>query len=224
MRILVIEDEKRIAQNIKYIFYPLNYVVDLAFTGEDGLFKAESEDCDLIILDWMLSDISGIEICKILRKKNITTPILMLTAKSQLDDKVEGLEVGADDYLTKPFAIAELIARAKALIRRKSGGTQSPVITVADLTINTNTCIVKRKNKLIELAPKEYALLEFLAVNKGKVINRTELLNHVWGEEIDPMSNTIDVHIRYLRVKIDDPFKIKLLKTVKNKGYMLCIN
>ncbi|MBI5123056.1 response regulator transcription factor, partial [Candidatus Roizmanbacteria bacterium] len=155
------------------------------------------------------------------RKKN-TTPVIMLTAKSQLENKIEGLNVGADDYLTKPFEGKELLARIKALIRRQSGKTQSPLIKINRLEINTNTTAVKLNGNIISLAPKEYALLEYLAVNNGKVIDRMTLLHHVWGEDIDEFSNTVDVHIRYLRQKIDDDQVKKLIRTVKNKGYMLC--
>ncbi|MFA6532976.1 MAG: response regulator transcription factor [Patescibacteria group bacterium] len=222
MHILLIEDDIRIAANIKKFLIKESFLVTHVDNGEDALFQAETETYDVIILDWMLPDKDGPTICKSIRLKQNTTPILMLTAKSQVEDTVEGLTSGADDYLTKPFSFEELLARIKALIRRKSGTTQSAIISVNDLVIDTNLNTVKRSNKIISLSPREYSLLEYLAVHKNKTIDRITLLHHVWGEDIDPLSNTIDVHIRYLRKKIDDNFKKKLIRTVKNKGYILC--
>lgn len=222
MHILIVEDDDRIAKNIKKILESDNFKVTIAANGEDGLYQAVEETYDVIILDWMLPDQDGITVCKKIRQKKNTTPIIILTAKSQLENKIEGLNVGADDYLTKPFEGQELLARVKALIRRQSGRTQSPVIKIGHLEIDTNTTIVKMNRQVVNLAPKEYALLEYLAVNKGRVIDRMTLLHHVWGEDIDEFSNTIDVHIRYLRQKIDDNQEKKLIRTVKNKGYMLC--
>lgn len=222
MHILLIEDDIRIADNIKKYFEKKDFLVTHVENGEDALFQIETETYDVILLDWMLPDKDGLTICKLIRSKKNTTPILMLTAKSQIEDKVEGLTNGADDYLTKPFSFEELLARIKALIRRKSGTSQSPIITIGDLIIDTNQNTVKRSGKMISLSPREYSLIEYLAVHKDKTIDRLTLLHHVWGEDIDPLSNTIDVHIRYLRKKIDDDFKIKLIRTVKNKGYLLC--
>lgn len=221
MHVLIIEDDSLIANNIQKMLQGVGITSTIASTGEDGIFQAETETYDVIILDWMLPGKQGNEVCKIIRKKDNKTPIIMLTAKSQLDDKIEGLDTGADDYLTKPFAMEELIARVKALIRRKSGKTVSPILTVLDLSINTNTHEVKRGDKIIPLAPREYSLLEYLVSNKGKAVDRDALLHHVWGEHIDPFSNTVDVHIRYLRKKMDDKFAKKLIKTVKNKGYAI---
>lgn len=221
MHVLIIEDDKAIATNIQRMLQTVGMTSTISSLGEHGIYQAEIESYDVIILDWMLPDMEGIDVCKTIRKKQDTTPVIILTAKSQLEDKVEGLAVGADDYLTKPFAMEELIARVKALIRRKSGETQSPIINIADLSINTNTHQVKRGELVIPLAPKEYCLLEYLALNQGKAVDRTTLLHHVWGESIDAFSNTVDVHVRYLRKKIDDPFPNKLLKTVKNAGYAL---
>lgn len=224
MRALIIEDDKKIADNIKKMVGSINIVADTANRGEDGLYQAETEDYDVIVLDWMLPDTNGINLCKTLRKKGNKTPVLFLTAKSQLEDKIEGLEIGADDYLTKPFAMEELLARIKALIRRKSDSLVSPIITIKNLTINTNTCEVHIKENSINLSPKEYAVLEYLAFNKNRVVGRMEILNHVWGDNIDLFSNTVDVHIRFLRKKIEAPFGLKLIKTIINKGYMLCDN
>lgn len=221
MHVLIIEDDPTIGGNVQKMLQSAQITSTISFSGEQGMYRLETEKYDVVILDWMLPDIEGIEICRLLREKQDKTPIIMLTAKSQLEDKVEGLSTGADDYLTKPFAMEELIARVKALVRRKSGETESPLITVADLIINTNNHEVKRGDHIITLAPREYSLLEYLALNKGKTIDRITLLHHVWGESIDPFSNTIDVHIRYLRKKIDDNFSKKLIVTVKNAGYVL---
>lgn len=222
MHILIIEDDSVISRNLKKILENEKFQVTTAANAQDGLYQAVEESYDVIILDRMLPDEDGDAVCRKIREKNITTPILMLTARSQLEDKVEGLVSGADDYLTKPFAKEELIARIKALIRRKSGPSLSPVIKIGNLSINTNSAQVDRNGKVIKLAPKEYALLEYLALNKCKIIDRMTLLHHVWGEDIDSFSNTVDVHVRYLRRKIDSKSEKKLIKTVKNKGYMLC--
>lgn len=222
MHILLIEDDVRIAVNIKKFLIKESFLVTHVENGEDALFQIETETYDVILLDWMLPDHNGPTICKSIRLKQNTTPILMLTAKSQVEDTVEGLTSGADDYLTKPFSFEVLLARIKALIRRKSGATQPSTITVNDLVIDTNLNTVKRSGHLINLSPREYSLLEYMAVHKDKTMDRLTLLHHVWGEDIDPLSNTIDVHIRYLRKKIDDGFKVKLIRTVKNKGYILC--
>ncbi|MBI5122763.1 response regulator transcription factor, partial [Candidatus Roizmanbacteria bacterium] len=185
MHILIIEDDERIAGNIKKILESADFQTTIAANGEEGQYLAEEETYDVIILDWMLPDRDGIEICKKIRQKKNTTPVIMLTAKSQLENKIEGLNVGADDYLTKPFEGEELLARVRALIRRQSGKSQPPLIKIDRLEINTNTTAVKLNGNIISLAPKEYALLEYLAVNNGKVIDRMTLLHHVWGEDID---------------------------------------
>lgn len=222
MRLLIVEDDERIGKNIKKMLELEHYIVDLVHNAEDALYNAEIEEYDVIILDRMLPDKEGLEVCKTLKKNKNKSTILMLTAKTQLEDKLEGLDEGADDYLSKPFDMKELVSRVKALIRRKSGISQTPVIIIHDLKINTNLCEVERGGKLISLSPKEYSLLEYLARNPNKVIGRMEIMSHVWGEEIDELSNTVDVHIRYLRRKIDDRFNKKLIKTVKNRGYLLC--
>ncbi len=223
MHILVIEDDERIAANLKTILSKSGFQVTVSRNGEDGLFQAEEEGYDAVILDWMLPDTDGVVLCTKLRAKHNPVPILMLTAKSQVEDKVESLSSGADDYLTKPFNREELIARVKALIRRSGATKGSPLVRIKKLVININTAGVALNGRIVEMAPKEYALLEYLAVNKNKVIDRMDLLHHVWGEDIDPLSNTVDVHIRYIRKKLNDRNGI-LIKTVKNKGYMLCDN
>lgn len=222
MHVLIIEDDARIARNIKKMLESSDILATVAPDAEKGIYYSKSETYDVVILDWMLPDKEGIEVCRLIRSHNNTTPIIMLTAKSQLEDKIEGLSTGADDYLTKPFAMEELLARVNALIRRGGRESASPLIQIADLTINTNTREAERGGREIVLAPREYTLLEYMARNKGLAIERIALLHHVWGEDVDLFSNTVDVHIRYLRKKIDDGFSKKLIRTIKNKGYMLC--
>lgn len=220
MHILIIEDDPVIAANLSSMLKKSLINSTIVTTGEEAFYQIEVESYDGIILDWMLPDADGLKICQKLRSLGQTTPILMLTAKGGLEDKILGLEGGADDYLTKPFEFRELLARLKVLLRRRLGSSAKSLISVADLSLNLNNHEVKRGGKIINLSPREYALLEYLVLNKGKALDRLDLLHHVWGEEIDPMSNTVDVHIRYLRQKIDDPYKKKLLKTIKNKGYL----
>jgi len=212
MHILIVEDDKRLGENLQKILKEENIVSTLVGDGEGALYQVDTETYDAIILDWMLPDISGVNVCKKIREKNYPSPILILTAKSQVEDKVEGLVTGADDYLTKPFAKEELLARINALVRRTTGNSFSSILNASDLSINTSTHEVKRGNKIINLAPREYALLEYLVLHKGHAIERTNLLHHVWGEEIDSFSNTVDVHIRYLRRKVDDSFSQKLIR------------
>jgi len=221
MRILIVEDDNQIARNLKSMLESYLYVVEHVSRGEDALFQTETSNYDLIILDWLLPDREGIEICKTIRSKSIQTPILILTAKVQVENIVTGLESGADDYLTKPFSMDVLLARVKVLMRRKNTPLP-PLLKVGKLSLNTNTRIVKWENTFVNLAPKEYVLLEYLVINKCKALDRMEIMEHVWGETIDEFSNTVDVHIRYLRKKIDEPFKVHLIKTIKNKGYMIC--
>src|SRR3989338_8637164 len=196
MRILVVEDDIRIAKNVSKLLEEEGYVIDVCYMGDSALLKVDTEDYDVIILDRMLPDTVGVDIARHIRKEKIITPILFLTAMTQLEDKIEGFESGADDYLTKPFMGEELIVRVKALIRRNSVNIRNPEITIFDLTINTNSHRVVRSDNLIDLSPREYSLLEYLAFNKGKAQSRLDILSHVWGEEIDLFSNTVDVHIR----------------------------
>ncbi len=221
MRILLVEDDPRIADNIKVMLTRSSYAVDLAATGRAGQAMADSEDYDLVILDWMLPDVDGTVVCTALRRLGLTVPILMLTAKTQLEDIVEGLNAGADDYLTKPFQMQELLARVRALMRRQSLATLEPRITVADLVIDTNTNSVTRAGRRVPLSPKEYALLEYLGRHAGTTLSRLDLLTHVWDATMDVLSNTVDVHIRYLRQKIDPPGLTPLIHTIKGKGYLL---
>ena len=220
VRILVVEDERRLAQIIKRGLVEGGYAVDLAFDGEEGKFLAESEDYDLIILDLMLPKIDGLEICRKLRSEEIKTPILILTAKTTLDDKVAGLNSGADDYLTKPFAFLELSARVAALIRRsqKAPATQ---LTVADLVLDPTKHLVKRGGRQIKLTPKEFSILELLLSRKDEVVSRTVITEHVWDYNFDGMSNVVDVFVASLRKKIVDAGKNKIIQTVHGVGYRI---
>ncbi len=220
MRILVVEDERTLANLIKEGLEEENFSVDVAYDGEEGLFLAENEPYDAIILDIMLPKVDGIEILKQVRAKGIKTPVLMLTAKSSIEDKVLGLDSGADDYLTKPFSFEELLARLRAILRRAFGETDN-VVRVADLELNLNTHEVKRGGVKIELSYKEYALLEYLVLNKNKLLTRSQISEHIYDYEYDFDSNVIDVMIARLRKKIDKGFDRKLIHTVRGAGYMI---
>ena len=222
MRILVVEDEHRIANSIKKGLQLEKYAVDLAYTGTDGYDLAVTEEYDLILLDLMLPGMDGIQICMKLRQKQIHTPILMLTAKSQTDDKIEGLDSGADDYLTKPFSFEELLARIRALIRRPPNSL-SNVLTVRDISLNTLNFEVKRQNKLITLSGKEFSLLEYLMRHPGQIIKKDQIINHVWDYESNILPNTVEVYIKKLRQKIDNPFPKQkpLIHTVRGFGYKI---
>ena len=220
MKILVVEDEHLIATAIKKGLEQEHYTVDLAFDGETGFDLASSGDYDILLLDLMLPKMDGIEICKELRKLQIQVPILMLTAKSQIEDKVKGLNSGADDYLAKPFAFEELLARIRALARRPQTAA-SEILTVGDLSLNLSSYEVARQNKNISLSSKEYSLLECLMRHSDKILNKDQLIQHVWSYESDILPNTVEVYIRNLRQKIDKPFKTKLIKTVRGFGYKI---
>lgn len=220
MKILVVEDEHLIANAIKKGLEQEHYIVDLAFDGEEGLDLASNDGYDIILLDLMLPKINGIEVCQQLRQLQIHTPILMLTAKSQVEDKIKGLNSGADDYLVKPFAFEELLARIRALVRRPKK-TSAEVITVGDLSINLSTYEVTRQKKIITLSSKEYALLECLMRHTNKILSKDQLIQYVWSYESDILPNTVEVYIRNLRQKIDQPFKVKLIKTIRGFGYKI---
>lgn len=225
MRILVVEDEHRIANTIKKGLVQERFSVDVCYDGERGFDLAATEDYDLIILDLLLPGMDGISMCKQLRKKNIHTPILMLTAKGQTQDKVEGLDAGADDYLTKPFSFEELLARIRALARRPIL-TASLIITVGDLTLNSKAYTLTRAGKPIRLTGKQFSLLEYLVRNAGKILTKQEITNHVWDYDADILPNTIEVYIRNLRNKIDRPFPHTkpLIHTVRGFGYKISDN
>lgn len=222
MRILVVEDEHRIATSIKKGLELEKFAVDAAFDGTSGFDLASSQEYDLLILDIMLPEIDGLEICRRLRSQNIHTPILILTAKSQVQDKVAGLNLGADDYLTKPFSFEELLARVRALIRRPKQ-TLDTVLKLNDLSLNTQSFKVKRAGKEIILTSKEFSLLEYLIRHQGQIITKQQIINHVWDYEADILPNTIEVYIRNLRRKIDLPFKSlpPLIHTVRGFGYKM---
>lgn len=218
MRILVVEDNQRLTRNIQsYLQTEHRYIVDVAFDGNDGVDKAMKNEYDCIVLDIKLPGLDGLSICETLRKGNIATPILMLTSLSRDQDVIRGLDKGADDYLKKPFAMDELCARIRALLRRNAP-TAGPVLSSGSVQLDPNTATVKKGTKKISLAPKEFALLEFLMRNKGVVQSRETIIQHVWGEREDVMfSQTLDVHIAYLRRKVDRD----LIETVSGKGYLV---
>ena len=220
MRILLVEDEKDLASIVKQGLEEEGYVVDVAHDGEEGLYMAENFPADALILDIMLPLMDGLTVLSNMRKKGITTPVILLTARDALLDKIKGLDTGADDYLTKPFVFEELLARVRSLLRRK-GTVKEAVVRIADLEINTASHEVKRGGKAISLSAKEYALLEYLAYRKGNVVTRTDIVEHIYHEDTDMDSNVVDVYINYLRNKVDKDFKPKLIHTVRGAGYML---
>lgn len=220
MRILIIEDEKRLSDNIKKGLSEEGFALDVAFDGEDGQYMAQEETYDAIILDLSLPKIDGITLCRSLRRKGIRTPILMLTARTTLSDKVVGLDSGADDYLTKPFAFAELRSRLHALIRRSKRDT-SPTLTVTDLTLNPLKHTVTRNDKKLALTPKEFAILELLLRHKGEVVSRSSIIDHVWDYNFEGMSNVVDVFVANLRKKIELGAKNKVIHTVHGVGYTI---
>ena len=222
MRILVVEDEHKIANSIKKGLEQESYAVDVAYDGKDGFDLATTEDYDAIVLDILLPGVNGVELCRNLREKQIHTPILMLTAKGQIEDKVKGLNSGADDYLTKPFAFEELLARLKALARRPKNSIGS-VLTVADLSLNSLTYEVKRANTPVALSSKEFALLEYMMRQPNRILSKEQIIGHVWDYDADVLPNTVEVYIGYLRHKIDKPFKNNhaLIHTVRGFGYKI---
>lgn len=221
MRVLLVEDDKRIADFVAKGLRENSYAVDSAANGEIALYQASLNSYDVIVLDVMLPLKDGLTVCRELRKNHqINTPILMLTARDAIEDRIAGLDSGADDYLVKPFDFAELLARLRALLRR-SAGVRPPKIVVADLEIDTTAQKVRRGGREISLTTKEYALLEYLAREKGKVVGRAEIAEHVWDENFDVFSNLIDVYIRRLRTKMDENFERQLIHTRRGAGYIL---
>ena len=219
MRILVVEDDHTIAQAIKEGLEQETFAVDVAYDGEEGYLSASSEEYDLIILDLMLPGMDGLQIAKKLRAEKNHTRILMLTAKDRLPDKINGLNTGADDYMVKPFSFEELLARIKALLRRPHE-KKAEVMEAGDLKLDTIKKEVRRRGKIIPLSSKEYALLEYLLRNKGKVLSKNNIITHVWDFDADILPNTVEVFMTYLRAKIDKPFKgPKIIKTVRGFGY-----
>lgn len=220
MKILIVEDERHLATILKKGLEENNFLVDLAFDGEEGLFMAVEYPYDAIVLDINLPKVDGLTILDTIRQKKTTLPVIMLTAKGELADRIKGLNNGADDYITKPFEFSELLARVSAVIRR-SKGQPSPVINISDLEINLNTKEVKRAGKEIKLSNKEFNLLEYLALNYNRVISRTEINEKMYDMDLDYDSNVIDVYINYLRNKIDKGFTKPLIHTVRGAGYKL---
>ncbi len=220
MRMLLVEDEKKVSELVARALRAERYAVDVADDGTRGWELASSYDYDLIILDLMLPGIPGEELLRRIRRKNQQVPILILTARDATEEKVHNFEAGADDYLTKPFAFAELIMRVKALLRR-GPVARSSVLRVADLEVDRFSQQVRRGGRRIELTPKEYALLEYLAANPGRVFSRTMIIEHVWDQSFEGLTNIVDVYVRHLRGKVDDPFPVKLIRTVRGVGYGL---
>jgi len=220
MRLLLVEDEKKVSDLVARALRAESYAVDVAEDGVRGWELAQSYAYDLIILDLMLPQLPGEELLRRIRRTNPAVPILVLTARGATADKVNNFEAGADDYLTKPFAFAELIMRVKALLRR-GPITRSSVLRVGDLEVDRFTQQVRRAGRRIELTPKEYALLEYLAANPGRVFSRTMIIEHVWDQSFEGLTNIVDVYVRHLRSKVDDPFPVKLIRTVRGVGYGL---
>ena len=221
MRILIIEDEAKMASFLERGLKEEHYTVDIAHDGEKGWEYAMTNDYDLLIVDWMLPKMSGIELCSKFRKEGKTVPVLILTAKDSVEDKIKGLDQGADDYLTKPFSFEELLARIRALLRRPTHLTDKTVLECANLKMD----LIKRQawadDQEISLSQKEFALLEFLMRHAGEVVSRTAIAEHVWDLHFDPMSNTIDVYINFLRKKIGETPSKSKIETIRGTGYRL---
>jgi len=220
MHVLVVEDEKKVASFIQRGLEAEHYSVDLAYDGEEGLTQLFDGDYDLLILDVMLPKRDGLSMLREVRKHGVQIPVLLLTARDTLADKVAGLDQGADDYLTKPFAFEELLARVRALLRRGTP-TQPLTLTLTDLSLDPITHQVTRAGKKIDLTAKEFSLLEFFLRNPGRVLSRALIAQHVWGVDFDTFTNVIDVYVKYLRKKIDSDFEPKLIHTVRGAGYVM---
>jgi len=221
MRVLLIEDDRKAAKLLARGLQEEGFVIDVAVTGEDGEEQATVNEYDVIVLDWLLPGKDGLAVCRALRARDVSTPILMLTARDTLADRVNGLSIGADDYLTKPFAFAELLARVQALIRRATGAAEPTRLSAGDLSLDLLTRRVQRGTQSIDLRPREFALLEYLLRNAGRVVSKTSILSHVWGYNFDPSTNVVDVLVSRLRDRIDKPFPDKMLQTVRGVGYVL---
>jgi DNA-binding response OmpR family regulator len=220
MRILLVEDEPRMAEVIAKGLREQSYAVDVANDAKNALYLAAINEYDVIVLDVLLPDQDGFEVCRELRTGHIPTPVLMLTARATIDDRLSGFEAGADDYLTKPFSFRELLARLHALLRRDLQ-LRPDIMEIADLVLDSASHKVSRANQEIELTAKEYALLEYLARRVGQLVSRGEIAAHVWDDSFDPFSNAIEVYMNRLRKKIDEPYPIKLLHTRRGEGYIL---
>lgn len=221
MRLLLIEDDEKIASFIAKGFKAAGFAVDHASNGEDGLHLALTEPYDAAVVDVMLPGLDGLKLIEKMRKEKIKTPVIILSAKDAIDDRVRGLNTGGDDYVTKPFAFSELFARIQALIRRAGGVSEPSRLTVSDLCVNLLTREVSRNQTAIELQPLEYALLEYLMRNAGHVVSKTMIMEHVWNYHFDPQTNVVEARICRLRDKIDKPFEKKLIHTMRGVGYVL---
>jgi two-component system, OmpR family, response regulator len=220
MRILVVEDEQKMAGLLRRGLTEEGYAVDLAGNGTDGLWAATENEYDVVVLDLMLPDIGGMEVCRQLRTRGRLVPVLMLTARDAVPDRVAGLDAGADDYLVKPFAFSELFARLRALVRR-GPAERPPLVEVGDLSLDPAARSVTRAGARIDMTAKEFALLEFLMQHPGEVLTRSRILEHVWDFAYEGDSNVVDVYIRYLREKVDRPFGRRSIETVRGSGYRL---
>ncbi len=223
MRILIVEDDRKIGTFLQKGLRQEQYAVDLCRDGEEAVYLVQLNSYDVVILDIMLPGKDGFTVCKELREKSVLTPILMLTAKDSLEDKIAGLSEGADDYLTKPFSFGELVARIRALLRR-SQDYKTGVLQAGDLVMDPLRRIVSRGGKNIGLTGKEYALLEYLLRNKGRVMSQSMIIEHVWDMNYEGASNMVNVHISHLREKIDKNAKVKLIKTIRGQGYQIYEN
>ena len=221
MRVLLVEDDRGVSRFIKKGLKEEGYVIDVAFDGEEGLHLALSQTYDLIILDILLPEMNGYEVLKNIREKGVVIPVICLTAKDEREDIIQGLELGADDYLVKPFSFAELLARIKAVLRRGIKDVELSKLTVGDLSLDLVDRTAHRNESDIELSSREFLLLEYLMRNAEQILTRTMILENVWGYDFDTSSNIIDVHINHLRTKIDKGFPQKLIHTIKGVGYVL---
>jgi len=221
MYVLVVEDERRLSQLVRRVLEEEGHTVDVAFDGEEGLAMGEGGTHDVIVLDIMLPTMNGIDVCRNLRRKKVDTPVLLLTALDGVDDRVKGLDAGADDYLPKPFAFQELLARLRALSRRRVQTSDSMEMEIDDLKLDMRRRRAERGGKAIDLSPKEFQLLEFLMRNQGRVVTRTQILDHLWGYDFATDSNLVDVYVAYIRRKVDKGHSRKLIRTVRGVGYAL---
>jgi two-component system, OmpR family, response regulator len=224
MRLLLIEDDRKIANFVRRGLREAGFAVDHAENGIDGLDLLLTEPYDVAVIDIMLPGLDGLSIIEKMRNRRIKTPILVLSAKGTVDDRIKGLQTGADDYLTKPFSFSELLARVQALIRRSSGSAEPTRLTFGDLSMDLLTRTVRRGDEVIDLMPKEFELLQYLLTNAGKVVSKTALLEHVWGYDFDPQTNAVDVLVCRVRGKIDRDFDTKILHTLRGVGYVLKIS
>lgn len=223
MRILIIDDDERLARVMARVLQQERFDVDLAYDGESGLELALTGIYDALVVDWMLPGRDGVEVIRELRQERLATPVLMLTARGELPQRVEGLDAGADDYLGKPFAFAELLARLRALTRRGERPLLEPTVTVGDVTIDFPSHAVSLRGQPVELSPREFALLETLVRNRGRVLSRDQLLERVWGYEAEPQGNIVDLYVHYLRRKLDADGRESesVIRTVRGSGYLV---